>query len=195
MSAINSNSASDLTQNVPDIHVIGKRLIAFLIDTAVLSSMAQPAQAFFSSSASATKYIFIGRFFISFSFFSLYTTLFSLTFFFLQEAFFGRTIGKKLMGLRVVNLEGRHLSWQEALKRNLLRIVDNWLIGLIAISYSPLNQRLGDRLAHTLVVSADSVPPHDYAPKQRERGIMLLTVLFFLEIVGGMVVTYIKYPW
>jgi hypothetical protein len=64
---------------------------------------------------------------------------------------FGRTIGKAALGIRVVRLDGSHLTWNAALARNLLRLPD-----LIAIFFtvptSEHRQRLGDRAAKTVVL-------------------------------------------
>jgi uncharacterized RDD family membrane protein YckC len=71
------------------------------------------------------------------------------------EATQGATIGKKVLGLRVVRLDGTPIGWGESIIRNLLRIVDGigaYLLGAILIWTSPTKQRLGDRVAKTVVV-------------------------------------------
>jgi|GEM_PF-225184 len=81
----------------------------------------------------------------------------------------GQTIGKNMLGLRVLSLDGQKLSWQSASVRNLLRLVDLplALIGLdfIIIGRSPRRQRLGDRSADTIVVreraTGQAAPPKD----------------------------------
>jgi uncharacterized RDD family membrane protein YckC len=72
-----------------------------------------------------------------------------------MEAKMGGTIGKKAMGLRIVREDGSPISWKEAILRTLLRIVDGlfyYLVGAIIIWNSPLKQRLGDKVAHTVVI-------------------------------------------
>jgi uncharacterized RDD family membrane protein YckC len=72
-----------------------------------------------------------------------------------METAFGGTIGKLLVGLRVVNSQGCRITFGEAVIRNVLRIVDGlffYLIGAIFAWSSPLHQRLGDRIAGTVVV-------------------------------------------
>jgi uncharacterized RDD family membrane protein YckC len=68
----------------------------------------------------------------------------------------GRTVGKRTVGLRVVNLQGGAIGLRRSLIRNLLRIVDMlpgaYIVGLIAVVASRHNQRLGDLAAGTLVV-------------------------------------------
>jgi uncharacterized RDD family membrane protein YckC len=72
-----------------------------------------------------------------------------------SEARFGATIGKALVGLRVVDTQGCPISLSQAVIRNLLRIVDGlffYLIGAIFAWSTPTHQRLGDRVAGTVVV-------------------------------------------
>lgn len=68
----------------------------------------------------------------------------------------GRTIGKRLMGLRAISADGAPLSKQQALARNALRAVDflpvAYGVGGLLASIGPSSQRLGDLVAHTIVV-------------------------------------------
>jgi uncharacterized RDD family membrane protein YckC len=71
------------------------------------------------------------------------------------EAFFGRTIGKRVVGLRVVDENGGPIGLGASFVRNLLRIADGlffYLVGAVAAWSSPRRQRLGDRVADTFVV-------------------------------------------
>lgn len=80
-----------------------------------------------------------------------------LAYFALFEGLLGTTPGKRVFRLRVVRAaDGRPCGPAAALVRTLLRLVDNLafsLPGIAAIMSSPLRQRLGDRVAHTLVVT------------------------------------------
>ena len=82
-----------------------------------------------------------------------------LSYFFFSEALWSRTPGKYLQGLMVVDPSGGRCDWRRALLRTLLRLVEaNPLLfgGLpagLAILISKRNQRLGDLVAGTLVVS------------------------------------------
>ncbi len=76
-------------------------------------------------------------------------------YFTLLEGFFGATAGKMLLGLRVVQLDGRPITWREAIVRNLLRPIDEiiiYLVAVISVWSSPRKQRLGDRAADTVVI-------------------------------------------
>ena len=71
------------------------------------------------------------------------------------EGLFGRTLGKRILGLRVVGEDGSPIFLGAAFLRNLLRIVDGlffYLVAAISVWSSPTRQRLGDRAAHTYVV-------------------------------------------
>ncbi len=70
--------------------------------------------------------------------------------------FQGKTIGKRLFRLRVMDINGLHLQFSQVVIRNLLRFVDSlpmpYLIGGIMCLLSPKAQRLGDLAANTIVV-------------------------------------------
>jgi len=81
-------------------------------------------------------------------------------YFILLEWRFGRTAGKLLFGLRVTTLEEERISLRQAVTRNLLRAVDGlpyvipYLMGFGILRLSPTKQRLGDRMAGTLVIDS-----------------------------------------
>jgi uncharacterized RDD family membrane protein YckC len=80
---------------------------------------------------------------------------FALAYYVACEAATGMTLGKRLVGIRVVDEEGADMTFAAALIRNLLRLVDAlffYLIGFLFALASPRGQRLGDRAAHTIVV-------------------------------------------
>ena len=71
------------------------------------------------------------------------------------EATLGATLGKLLLGLRVRAADGGPAGWGASIVRNLLRPIDlafAGLVGAVLIWGSPRRQRLGDRLAGTVVV-------------------------------------------
>ncbi|MEO8432506.1 MAG: RDD family protein [Acidobacteriota bacterium] len=82
-----------------------------------------------------------------------------LTYFVMQEATWGTTLGKRLFGLTILRLDGGRPSWTEAAWRTVLRIleVNPLLLGAIPAAligtWSQRKQRLGDMVAHTVVVS------------------------------------------
>jgi len=136
---------------------IGSRFIAVLIDTLIWGAgltvlglvlwAFQPAlQAFNSLSYQWTVAIFT-------------ITLFALNwgYFTLFEAFWhGRTPGKRVARIRVIQRSGRAIGIFESMARNLIRYVDQfpffYAIGVVAVFATRQHQRLGDLAAGTLVV-------------------------------------------
>jgi uncharacterized RDD family membrane protein YckC len=80
--------------------------------------------------------------------FLLYAVLF--------ESLFGATLGKLILNMRVVQLDGRLCGFGAAVVRGVLRIVDGLVFGAVAaysMAQNPeLQQRHGDRAARTVVV-------------------------------------------
>lgn len=72
------------------------------------------------------------------------------------EWLFGATPGKAILKMRVVRTDGRACGLIAAFVRHLLRPVDSLIFCLPALisMREPLNQRIGDRAARTLVVSS-----------------------------------------
>ena len=80
----------------------------------------------------------------------------------ISEIFFnGQSIGKRILKIQVIHLEGRSPSLSQYLLRWLIRPVDvlflNGLVALISISVSKLSQRLGDLVAGTTVIKLNLV--------------------------------------
>lgn len=72
-----------------------------------------------------------------------------------SEALTGQTIGKRALGLRVVDVSGEPVELGQAVVRNVLRIVDAilfYLVAAISVWTSSERQRIGDRVASTVVV-------------------------------------------
>jgi uncharacterized RDD family membrane protein YckC len=79
-----------------------------------------------------------------------------LAYYVVFEATWGATLGKFATNLRVVReSEGAPIGWRAAFLRNLLRPIDGlvlYLVGFIAICVSSKRQRIGDKVAGTIVV-------------------------------------------
>lgn len=73
-----------------------------------------------------------------------------------QEACWGRTLGKRALGLRVVARDGAPIGWMAAITRNLLRTVDmlpfGYALGLLSSLFDAHGRRLGDLVAGTVVI-------------------------------------------
>lgn len=75
----------------------------------------------------------------------------------LESIFEGQTLGKKLIKIKVVKIDGYQASFGDYLIRWLFRIIDinssSGIIGLIAMIVSAKSQRLGDMSSGTAVIS------------------------------------------
>jgi uncharacterized RDD family membrane protein YckC len=80
-----------------------------------------------------------------------------VSYFTLLEGSKGQTIGKMVTKIKVVREDGGQIDMNQALTRNILRIIDGlfaYLIGAILIWRSDKKQRLGDNIAKTIVIKA-----------------------------------------
>lgn len=150
-----SNLQVNTTQNVNlsyNIVSIGERILAFLIDGLILYLY-------------ATLISLIGDA-IDFAFDDNWTTIGLMSLIFLpamcyslimHSLFNGRTVGKMVMKIRVVRLDGSPVHWSNYLVRWMLRLVDIWIfagsIGVLSILFSERRQRVGDAAAGTVVIS------------------------------------------
>jgi uncharacterized RDD family membrane protein YckC len=136
---------------------IGSRFIALLVDYLIwgagmavvyfLAFLLLPALYIFNRiSAQWAEAIVIFVFF-----------LFNWGYFTLFEAFWnGRTPGKRVAKIRVIQRSGRSIGLVESMARNLVRYVDQlpffYAVGVITMFVTRQHQRLGDLAAGTLVV-------------------------------------------
>ncbi len=121
---------------------VGRRFLALLIDGIIIGAIVGIVEALLIRVSPALA--------------GTLGSLIGIVYLFGLEATQGATLGKRLLGLRVVRMDGSPIGWSESIIRNLLRIVDGlfgYLVGAIIIWNSPLKQRLGDKLANTVVVS------------------------------------------
>jgi uncharacterized RDD family membrane protein YckC len=150
-----SNLQINTTQNVNldyKIVGVGERIIAFLIDGFILYLYAVLVQLI----GEAIGYIFqdswtqiglVGLIFLPAMCYSLV----------MHSLFNGRTVGKMLLRMRVVRVDGTPVHWSHFMVRWVLRLVDIWLffgsVGILAILFTDKKQRLGDVAAGTVVIS------------------------------------------
>lgn len=95
-------------------------------------------------------------------------------YFWLMEFFEGRTIGKRVVGLRVIQENGQPLTFLSAALRNLFRVLDMlplmYLVGMLASFFHSHDKRLGDMVAGTVVVYDEGLL-HDKKRRQMEKTI------------------------
>jgi uncharacterized RDD family membrane protein YckC len=79
----------------------------------------------------------------------------------LTEGMFGASLGKLILQLRVVDENGGPITIPKAILRNLGYFIDALFFGYVAYSSmkdSDLNQRFGDKWAHTVVARVGDIP-------------------------------------
>lgn len=150
------NTTSEST-SVANDHVLESRLIAAIIDIVVLMGLGIIATGITGGIDLGDKSSGTGGSF-SLSGWSFWVFLLVVVlYYFLQEASMGQTLGKRVMKLRVVAVEGE-LTRTKVLVRTLLRLIDwlpfLYLIGFILVLVTPQHQRIGDMAARTIVVRA-----------------------------------------
>jgi uncharacterized RDD family membrane protein YckC len=86
----------------------------------------------------------------------LFLIISEMLYFSVFEWLYGATPGKLILKMRVVREDGSRCSLGQAVVRGVLRLWDGFFFGWVATQRmeEPLQQRYGDRLAHTLVVGS-----------------------------------------
>ncbi len=78
----------------------------------------------------------------------------------------GQTLGKRLMGIRVMDRDGLPMHVSQIVVRNILRPVDMlpafYLAGGVSVLFTRHGQRIGDLAANTVVVRTRQVEPPDW---------------------------------
>ena len=135
-----------------DVHVTGRRVLATIVDAMVLGVLfAVMTILFGESSTGGTSVSFSMGTFPTLGFFIL-----AMAYYILMEGYLGQTLGKMLLGIKVVREDtGEVPGIKAAAIRSVLRVVDglfSYLVAFVTVQISRKNQRLGDMAAHTLVV-------------------------------------------
>ena len=138
---------------------VGRRFVAILVDSIIVSAFVAPFTPVMDIVHRPGYYNFhVGGHHL------FWPGLAAIVYFTIFEGLTGATIGKFLMGIRVVNEDGSKLTWTASIVRNVSRLVDEfpyfipYLLGAILVWNSPTRQRLGDRWGHTVVVTRASLP-------------------------------------
>ena len=136
-----------------DVHVTGRRVLAIIVDGLVLGVLFWVMSLIFGTSSAEGGMA-------SASLGTLGTLLYlilAFAYFTLLEGNRGQTLGKMLLGIKVVREDnGEVPGLGAAAIRTVLRLIDvlpfAYLVGYISILITSRNQRLGDMAANTLVV-------------------------------------------
>jgi len=95
--------------------------------------------------------------------FALFVSIY-LSYFFAFERILSRTPGKFMTGLVVIRKDGSPMTTRGVLIRTILRVIEvnpillGYAPAALSIIFSRSHQRIGDRLAGTIVVPPDRVP-------------------------------------
>jgi uncharacterized RDD family membrane protein YckC len=135
-----------------EVHVTGRRVLATIVDGVVIAVPVASMSVLFGAasveggqaSASLSGLPALMSFVLAFGYYIL------------MEGYLGQTLGKMLLGIKVVREDtGGVPGLKAAAIRTVLRIVDgffSYLVAFVAVLASRKNQRIGDMAAHTLVV-------------------------------------------
>jgi len=122
----------------------------------------------------------------------------AIAYFALLEGLFGDTIGKALVGIKVTDLSGRPAGWRAVLIRNVFRVIDSfpgfYLLGVLVARFSRYRQRIGDHVAHTLVVPARAVVGVGLTAEARRRRVAILLGVLVLFAVSCFAFAYFGRP-
>ncbi|HLV45706.1 MAG TPA: RDD family protein [Flavobacterium sp.] len=153
MNELSINTSQNVNINFV-VASLGERIIAFVIDSII-------KYAYYLAIS-----FFIALLGIRFSMFDSWESM-TISFFIYSPAIFytlvceslmsGQTIGKRIMKIRVIKIDGYQASFGDYLVRWLFRVVEIVLfmgtIAVMSIIFNSKNQRLGDMLSGTAVVS------------------------------------------
>jgi uncharacterized RDD family membrane protein YckC len=136
-----------------DVHVTGRRILATIVDGLVFGLLYAVMALLFGTVTSVGAANWSGSLPALPSL--LYVVIIAL-YYILLEGYLGQTVGKMVLGIKVVREEdGRTPGPKAAAIRTALRIVDglfSYLVAFVAVLATHKRQRLGDMAANTLVV-------------------------------------------
>jgi uncharacterized RDD family membrane protein YckC len=136
---------------------LGDRFVAFVLDAALLSGVFAVVDAWIFMRWGTVEGLELNLTTAALLLAGVLNALVLFAYGWLLEASFGATLGKALVGIRVVRTRQRTALAASAI-RNLLRIVDGfgfYLVGAMVAGCSPCHQRLGDLCAGTAVVEVE----------------------------------------
>ncbi len=146
---------------------VGVRFLALALDTAILSGgFLLVALAVFFLLVADARFAVVGEEPAPWPLWLVFS-LIAFVYFWVCEATWGQTLGKRLFGLRVARTDGGRIGYGGAFVRTALRAVDflpvAYAVGAVAISATRQKQRLGDLVAGTVVVRPHTIRVGDPA--------------------------------
>lgn len=151
-----ANLAINTSQNVNldyKIAGIGERILAFLIDVFIFMAyffVVGMLMDFFGKAFDIDQWTLFGfesLLMLPVMFYSLY----------MHILFSGQTVGKMLLKIKVVKVDGSPVHWSNFMTLWMLRLVDIWIfsgsVGILAMLFSEKRQRVGDAAAGTVVIA------------------------------------------
>ena len=136
-------------------------LIDLLIITALTSILIKPAFALMGLETTETSW---------YAPFAIMSAIVFYGYFVLMTKFFRQTVGKMIMGIRVVSLKSNHLSWTTLLFREWIGrflSVTIWPLYWI-VGFTPLKQGVHDFIADTTVVHEESFRKNNVVKKRTD---------------------------
>jgi uncharacterized RDD family membrane protein YckC len=137
---------------------LGSRFLAWLVDGAALLAL-------FFAGALVSSVLAIGREGVGMAVMALWVFVLMWGYFLLFEwLWHGQTLGKRLLGIRVIQWDGTEINFVQAAVRSILRFADALplplpvlcgFVGFAAAACNRENRRLGDLAAGTLVVHVE----------------------------------------
>jgi uncharacterized RDD family membrane protein YckC len=136
---------------------LGDRFIAFVLDTIFLFGASAVVDAWVVMRWSVVAGLQLNVTWAALLIALALNSAITFAYVWLLEASFGATLGKAIVGIRVICTNGRNAFAASAI-RNLFRLVDGlgfYLVGVLVAGYSRFRQRLGDICAGTAVVEEE----------------------------------------
>jgi uncharacterized RDD family membrane protein YckC len=138
---------------VPDVHVLGRRVVATVIDALVIGGVFSVVAAIFGGIHSVGPWTWASD---TPGWIDILYALCAFAYFTILEGQFGQTLGKLVLGIRVADLAtGTVPGYGPAAVRTVFRLIDGlfgYLVGFVVALTSDRRQRIGDKVGHTVVV-------------------------------------------
>jgi uncharacterized membrane protein/uncharacterized RDD family membrane protein YckC len=137
----------------------GQRMVAFLLDSAIITGI---VISFFYLGGALGVYdlteIMSDQNFIWFIAFIMWLWIAQVVYFSIFEGWKGQSPGKRLVSIKVTTDEQTKCGYMDAFTRNVVRFLDIvlfvYLVSLVFMSIYPKRQRIGDKVAKTVVLKA-----------------------------------------